>query len=60
MFPNPRGPVKFIHSEEATKFCEISIVDLTGTKAKLQKEGICFLVQLYARDINKKVGNRRN
>ena len=23
--------VKFIYSEKATKFCEISIVDLTGT-----------------------------
>ena len=27
--------VKFIHSEKATKFCEISTIDLTGTKGKL-------------------------
>ena len=43
--------LKFIYSEKAMKFCKISTVDLTGNKAKLQKEGIYFLIHLFVRDI---------
>ena len=32
--------LKFIHSEKATKFCEIFILLLTGTKAELLQEAI--------------------
>ena len=43
--------IEFIYSEKATKFCEISTVDLTVTKAELLQEGIIFLVHLFARAI---------
>ena len=49
--------IKFIYSEKATKFCEISTVDLTGTKAELPKVGIFFRTQFPSLGIfiNKKV-----
>ena len=35
--------VKFTYSEKATKFCKISTVDLTVTKAKFAEEGTFFM-----------------
>ena len=34
--------LKFIYSEKATEFCEISTVDLTGTTVEISQNSVAF------------------